>query len=282
MANMQPTRSVKFNTGSTTPSVIFDALHAQFVASTHWSVVYFTSGAGFVVKQSGGLDTLSQYLFTLSGANISCRMDPNGTMTDSSGAGASVMATEATTASGISGYTTWHFHEWADAFTLFHCNYANAILAIPFAVHAGYTINPFFSTDYGVGLTGQAMFAGVPSFGNSGTYWGSTSSNRSFIRVAKNGDSGDWVKIGGTTNGSINSNLISDRDQPVACVVSTHPIGREIGTFKYIYLRYPSANPGVSLYSGGIRRMYHFGVAYSSNYQHVMGCENDFQPAGSP
>lgn len=285
MANMQPTRSVKYLTAGTAADS-FAALRSQFAASTHWEVQYQTADTGFVVRAVAGADTVSQFFFERATNNVTMRIEPTGSITDGSGTGISAMASPATAARNFI-IATWQFHEWEDAFTVLLCNYSDSIVDYPWGIHAGLIYAP--SLEPSGGLTGLGFVAGEPDNANF-DWFTITSDNDSAIRVSETGvEATDWRKnkVGNQdlVTSDTNGNLIGDRDQPesIVCGVETAAGNyRKIGFYKYCFTRAPAQTPGVCQFVSGVRKMQHLGPAHNSSSQLVMGIEDNFQPAGAP
>lgn len=285
MANMQPTRSIKYLTNGTAAGS-FEALRSQFAASTHWEVQYQTADTGFVVRAIAGADTVSQFYFARAANDVTMRIEPTGSITDGSGTGISSMASPATAVRNFVN-NQWQFHEWEDAFTVFLCNYSDSIVDYPWGIHAGLIHAPSLAPIGG--LTGIGFVAGPPDNDNFDWFTG-TANNDSAIRVAETGvQATDWPKnkVGNLVlvTSNTNGNLIGDRDQPesIVCAVETASGSyRKIGFYKYCFTRVPAQTPGVCQFVSGVRKMQHIGPVHSSSGQLVMGIEDDFQPAGAP
>lgn len=285
MANMQPTRSIKYLTNGTAEGS-FEALRSQFAASTHWEVQYQTAGTGFVVRALGGADTVSQYWFARSSNNVTMRIEPTGSITDGSGTGISAMASPATAVRNFAS-STWQFHEWVDAFVILLCDYSSPILDYPWGIHAGLIVVPSLAP--GGGLTGLGYLDKIPANGNAGgNAWLAT--GNAMIRVGESGvESTDWrysyYNTSSFYNSTTNGNQIGTRDQPesIVCVLGPNNSDhRKVGFYKYCFSRVPAQTPGVCQLVGGVRKMQHLGGFHSSSTDLVMGIEDDFQPAGAP
>lgn len=285
MANMQPTRSIKYLTSGTAADA-FAALRSQFAASTHWEVQYQTADTGFVVRALGGADTVSQYWFARSSNNVTMRIEPTGSITDGSGTGISSMASPATVAQNFI-LAHWQFHEWEDAFTVLSCNYSDPIVDYPWGIHAGLIVVPSLAP--GGGLTGLGYLDRTPGNGNmGGSAW--LGNGVAKIRVGESGvESTDWRSTYHNTqafyNSTTNGNQIGTRDQPESIVCSVGPNNsdyRKVGFYKYCFSRVPAQTPGVCQLIGGVRKMQHLGGSHIGVTDLVMGIEDDFQPAGAP
>jgi len=285
MSEMQPTNSTKYNVGTSTAATVFAEMLAKITASTHWDV-QFSSASGIVAKQKAG-DTTTQHFLSLSGNNISVRLDPAGTISDAAGTGISAFASPATSDS--IAFAVWQFHEWADALCFLRADYSSAIVDYPFGFMSGNVQRSFFASDAAAGMTGQGVLVGIPIAGGGAGDWVGNGSGTSKLRVAANGNAGDWASttlISGTANTTTNGATIGGRIQPegiVACVgTSAASNQRKIGMFKYLYTIAPASVPGTQLFVGGVRKMQHVGGVHSTVSQIVMGVEDDFVVAGTP
>jgi len=209
---------------------------ALFTASTYWQVdvALGTNGdGGMVVSPIGGG---AQVNFRVDGANLQMSMDYDGQITDPSDPSAS--------AGDWSGELLWiaselnntgSFHEWPDQVVILNRNG----LVFQYSLIAGKVINPRYGLDSSVGRDGTGFAVGDPDFGNTVSWFGTSSgSTRNLYHWAN----GVWSSVRpnslSTPGAFANIDLPSGERQPIP--IQMNPGGGgftpNIGTLRYCFL----------------------------------------------
>lgn len=285
---IQPTRSRTLARSTSTVEATFQLWHSFFDASALWNIQLAagtSGGDGFIIRQASG-DTTTQYIFVRSSNNLLFHIDPAGTVTDIALTGLSASANSFP--SWTVNYNDWQLHEWNDAFTLFSLDFRFAIVDMPWGIHAGKIINPFFESDPADGLDGTGCLIGAPISTANTTSWSSSNNSSSQGSKIKTGPTtwdivcGDWSTAHGYySNAPNNSANIAGRTQPLP-MIPINAASRPYGVMKYIQVWNPGNNPGVVLSNGGVRKFQFFGNGHSSAYVTIMPIEDDFDPSLAP